>query len=127
MRKFGSISMRTRSLTRFPNPVMLFQQQQQHYHKNMKIQINQRCFNKIQSRDFNFMNSKEEREELFIYYKKKLLLARGVIVKKRYLILDFPIGGQYIHSYTLSDLCGHGAFLFLAISYLENDFMNLRM
>ena len=30
-------------------------------------------------------------------------------------------------SYTLSNLAGHGSFLLLALSYLENDFMQLRL
>lgn len=33
----------------------------------------------------------------------------------------------YSFVYTISNICGHGAFLFLAVSYLETDFMNLRL
>lgn len=112
------------SWRRFHQPFIAFQAP---LSRNARPYGNHKYFNLSQAREFSIINSREDREELFIYFKKKFILARGVLVKRRYLILDFPIGGKYIHSYTFSDMCGHGAFLFLAISYLENDFMNLRM
>lgn len=120
MMKFSTYASRFRSLTRlqYYNPITT------KIHQNHAIK---QFFSKAQLRNIGYMKSPEKREELLIYFKKKFILARGALVKKRYLELDIPIGGKYTHWYTLSDMCGHGAFLFLAISYLENDFMNLRM
>lgn len=82
---------------------------------------------RVPIRSFSIINSKEDRDEFFYFLQKKFILTRGSLVKQRLFVLDLPIGVKISHAYTFSDLCGHGAFLFLAISYLENDFMNLRM
>jgi CRP-like cAMP-binding protein len=49
-------------------------------------------------------------------------------VKRRVFNYTLPFGiGHFYFPYSVSDLCGHGSFAFLALSYLENDFLNLRL
>ena len=76
--------------------------------------------------------SRFSREELNMELQKKILLFRGELIKKRrfqYRLppIIFPTSGLKYYDYTLSDLCGHGAFVFLSISYLESDFFSLRV
>jgi CRP-like cAMP-binding protein len=74
-------------------------------------------------------------EETKLYLLKKKLLFRGEMVKLRLLKISIPeesiIAGMpkrtYTFVYQLSNLAGHGAFIFLAVSYMESDFINLRM
>jgi CRP-like cAMP-binding protein len=87
-------------------------------------------------------------EDLSLYAMKKKVLLRGAMVKPRRMSLPVPsfllsgganngdsiIGGlsaaiarRHVIEYKLSNLAGHGAFVFLALSYLESDFMNLRL
>eukprot|EP01039_Chlorochromonas_danica_P010348 gene10346-11456_t len=50
-----------------------------------------------------------------------------MITRKR-LLLTLPNGQSLLsYQYNLSDLAGHGSFLFLAFSYMENDFYHLRL
>lgn len=62
---------------------------------------------------------------VFLGIQKKKVLFRGFMVKKRYFnfrYLPFPP-----KEFNFSNLAGHGAFIFLALSYMENDFLNLRL
>ena len=64
-------------------------------------------------------------QSLLVYIQKQLVFVKGFMLKKRqtkhpYLKDLFPI-------YTFSNVAGHGAFLCLAISYMESDFMMLRI
>ena len=60
--------------------------------------------------------------------KRRILLLRGSIVKRRRFLLALPFGiGSKSWSYSFSDLCGHGAFLMLGLSYLETEIFNLRL
>ena len=68
-----------------------------------------------------------DRQDFLLSLKKKALLFKGILIKKRYFALNFPIGGRRIHSFSLSDVCGHLSFGFLALSYLEKDFFSLRI
>jgi CRP-like cAMP-binding protein len=55
-------------------------------------------------------------------------LLKQEIIKKRVAIFRLPLGIQPIEvPYTLSNLAGHGSFIFLAVSYLESDVMSLRV
>ena len=50
---------------------------------------------------------------------------KTAMIKERKLPFYF-VGGRQIR-YTFTNICGHGAFLYLALSYLETDFWNLRL
>mmetsp|Transcript_8041 Transcript_8041/g.8191 ORF Transcript_8041/g.8191 Transcript_8041/m.8191 type:complete len:457 (+) Transcript_8041:180-1550(+) len=64
------------------------------------------------------------REEFF----KQKILLRGFMVKMRSFIFTIPGTGVKVPLvYTISNLCGHGAFFFLALSYLESNFFSLRL
>lgn len=52
------------------------------------------------------------------FLKRQRLFFRGAMIKKR------NFNGK---AYSFADLTGHGAFVFLAISYLETDITNLRL
>eukprot|EP01041_Mallomonas_annulata_P009852 gene9852-20491_t len=60
--------------------------------------------------------------------KRKLVLLRGSMVRMRRIVINIPfIGTSFPVIFTLSNMAGHGAFLCLALSYLETDFFSLRM
>ena len=63
--------------------------------------------------------------ELSLFMNKRLLLLRGAMTRKRVLNLMFIKSTNRAFSY--SDVAGHGAFLCLALSYLETDFLTLRL
>lgn len=74
-------------------------------------------------------------EDMVTRFKKKKLLLRGEMVRLRLLRFPWPPIGfsgtfpQTMNSvaYTLSNVAGHGAFICLALSYLEKDFLSLRL
>lgn len=61
------------------------------------------------------------------------LLIKAKMIERRDFILTVPgfisrsRERMMSHSYSWSDLAGHGSFLFLAVSYLERDFFHLRL
>ena len=72
--------------------------------------------------------------ELSSQFKKKKLLFRGEMVRPRIFRFTVPAfftkrgaPSSYMIAYTWSNVAGHGAFVFLALSYLEKDFLNLRL
>ena len=72
--------------------------------------------------------------ELTSQFKKKKLLFRGAMVRPRLFRFTGPrfftkrgAPSSYTIAYTWSNVAGHGSFLFLALSYLEKDFLNLRL
>lgn len=77
------------------------------------------------------LTNPEYYEELISTLKRKKLLLRAAMTKKRKIVLQPPafIGSDPIRlpMFNLSELAGHGSFVFLALSYLENDFLNLRL
>lgn len=61
-------------------------------------------------------------------FQRRFILFRGWMLRKRYLSARVPIiGRRFMFPFTVSDLSGHLSFVFLALSYLESDFMNLRI
>lgn len=56
--------------------------------------------------------------------KAKMMSQNKVAIKLPKFIYDKPIK---LPSFTWSEIAGHGSFLFLACSYLESDFLNLRL
>jgi hypothetical protein len=70
-------------------------------------------------------------DNALFYLQKKKILLRGVMTRKR--ILSYPklvtmfCGRTESKPFTLGQVAGHGSFIMLAISYLESDFLNLRM
>lgn len=59
---------------------------------------------------------------------RQKILLRGAMVKVRKLRVPIPMTNQYyVMPYTLSNLAGHASFLALAVSYLESDFLSLRI
>ena len=72
-------------------------------------------------------------EEIITNLKKKKLLLRGAMLRKRSFLVTIPAFGSlrseipFSIVYQWSNLAGHGSFVFLAISYLESDFLNLRL
>jgi CRP-like cAMP-binding protein len=60
-------------------------------------------------------------------FRRRKLLLRGEMIKHRIFHFSFPGFEKRSFPYTISNICGHGAFLFLAISYLEVDLLNLRL
>ena len=66
--------------------------------------------------------------ELRNIIRRRILLLKGNMVKRRNILFTIPFGiGTKNWSYSLSDLCGHGAFLMLGLSYLETEIFNLRL
>ena len=70
-------------------------------------------------------------EDLVSTLKRKKLLLRAAMTKKHKIILHPPesISKDPIRLplFNLSELAGHGSFVFLALSYMESDFLNLRL
>ena len=67
-------------------------------------------------------------DDLNIVIQKKLLLFKSFMVSRRRVVISIPFTRlSHVVVITLSDLAGHCSFLFLSISYLESDFMNLRL
>ena len=60
-----------------------------------------------------------------ILQKQKILL-RGAMIKKRTTNFLFLNNFLPTYSYSYSELAGHGAFISMALSYSETDFMMLR-
>lgn len=86
-------------------------------------------------------------QDIRFYWSKKTLLLKAVITRPRhfqvgkhiahqtlnsdnllsiYKLLFLWVGKRVIHL-SISEMAGHGSFFFLALSYLENDFLNLRL
>lgn len=57
---------------------------------------------------------------------RQKVLLRGAMVKGRTAIIPF-FGYQHRVHFNLSNLAGHASFIALAISYLESDFLSLRL
>ena len=67
-------------------------------------------------------------KEAINYLNRKRVLLRGTMVRIRR--VELPIYGEILHlnsTFSYSNLAGHGAFIFLALSYKETDFLNLRL
>ena len=70
-------------------------------------------------------------EQGLFWINKKTILFRGIMVRKR--MIAYPpniavvLGRKESKPFTLSQLAGHGSFMLLAMSYLENEFLNLRI
>ena len=64
-------------------------------------------------------------------FRRKMILIKGKMIKRRNLFLNVPLSTNRFHtynwSYSYSDLCGHGAFFMLGLSYLETEIFNLRL
>ncbi len=83
---------------------------------------------KVVIRNHSTLSNSESLDELRNTIRRKSILFKGFIMKRRVLNYTLPFGiGHFYFPYSVSDLCGHGSFAFLALSYLENDFMNLRL
>lgn len=77
-----------------------------------------------------FPELKEWFDSCVMEFKKQKVLLRGAMVKQRPVHIPSFLKSVLVNppkAYKLSNLAGHGAFVCLALSYLENDFMNLRM
>lgn len=67
-------------------------------------------------------------DDLNIVVQKKLLLFKSFMVSRRRVVISIPFTRRsHVVVINLSDLAGHCSFLFLSLSYLESDFMNLRL
>ena len=67
-------------------------------------------------------------DDLNMNIKKRILLFKSFMVSKRRIVFSIPFSGKsQVVVITLSDLAGHCSFLFLSLSYLESDFLNLRL
>ena len=67
-------------------------------------------------------------DDLNIIVQKKLLLFNSFMVSRRRVVISIPFTRRsHVVVINLSDLAGHCSFLFLSLSYLESDFMNLRL
>ena len=62
-----------------------------------------------------------------ITFQRYFILLKGSMVRIRSFYLPIPGAEGYPIMYSFSSLAGHGSFIFIALSYLENDFMLLRM
>lgn len=63
-------------------------------------------------------------------FKRRSLLVKGFMIKRRQLTLPYPLtvfNGRSFFVYSVSDLCGHASFLFFTLTYLESEFLNLRI
>jgi len=56
-----------------------------------------------------------------------LHLLHEPLTRPRLLDMTFPGGARITLPFTFSNLAGHGSFVFLMASYLETDFLNLRL
>jgi CRP-like cAMP-binding protein len=94
--------------------------------RGLKPLVQQKC------RSFSFFNDHRS-EEFFDFLRKQKILLRGAMVKARTIAIPLPFplkryqGNRYIMNYTLSNLAGHASFVGLALSYLESDFLHLRL
>ena len=68
-------------------------------------------------------------EDWMQVWQRRFLLFKGEMCRPRKTLLFLPWNPNetYLTQWTLSNLCGHGAFIFLALGYLESDFLNLRL
>jgi CRP-like cAMP-binding protein len=70
-------------------------------------------------------------ERLVPYIKGRLQFLQAEMVKQRFIEVKLPGITARAKTrrifYTLSNLAGHGSFLLLAVSYLEKDFLHLRL
>lgn len=71
-------------------------------------------------------------ESFKFFLQRQKLLAKSAMVQRKMLVFRTPgfisrAREPYYFNYNLSDLCGHGSFVCLALSYLESDFLSLRM
>lgn len=68
------------------------------------------------------------KEDFLANLRRKGLLLKGIMTTKKFFAFRVPTSATVIrYPFTFSDLAGHGSFLFLALSYLESDFLNLRL
>ena len=71
------------------------------------------------------------KERVVPYIKGRLQFLQTEMVKQRFIEVKLPgitaRGKTKRVFYTLSNLAGHGSFLLLAVSYLEKDFLHLRL
>jgi hypothetical protein len=59
-------------------------------------------------------------------FRRRMVLIHGMLVQTRH--IEATIAGIKISFKTnISNVCGHISFIFLAFSYLETDFLNLRL
>lgn len=74
-------------------------------------------------------NSYEEwKEDFLANIRRKGLLLKGNMTSRKFISLPWPPSTTTTrYTFTFSDLAGHTSFLFLALSYLENDFLHLRL
>lgn len=89
--------------------------------------------NKLQSRHYSkILNlTKTSPEEWKILLQRKALLLKGNMQRERVVLINLP---RFTSSsmplrirYSYSNLAGHGSFVLLAISYMESDFLSLRL
>jgi hypothetical protein len=72
-------------------------------------------------------------EEFKLSLQKQRIHLRGAMTRTRVIKIKNKIFGYQIFnndmnlSYKLSNVAGHGAFVFLAVSYLDSDFLQLRL
>lgn len=101
------------------------------YLQNFKLEI--KSMNRFrQSRVVNTSRSPflEWFQNQMTFAKKQKLLFRGAMIRRRSVYIPTHLQkwfGTVQHAYTFSNLAGHGAFIFLALSYLESDFLSLRV
>jgi hypothetical protein len=63
-------------------------------------------------------------EEFIHKLRRKNIYLKHNMMKLR--IIRVPFTERRI-TYSFSNICGHGAFILLALSYLETEFLNLRL
>lgn len=90
-------------------------------------------------RPFGHWKPKESKDSLLdtkMWLLRQKILLRGEMIRQRTWKIQispslkwlWPLPRlHYSFSYTLSNLCGHFSFIALALSYLENDFVSLRL
>eukprot|EP01031_Cornospumella_fuschlensis_P037269 gene37269-45248_t len=69
-------------------------------------------------------------EDFSSIIKRRKLMLKAAMVQRKSLEFQLPVlltRLKVAFPYSLSDLAGHGSFVFLALSYLESDFLHLRM
>lgn len=67
-------------------------------------------------------------EETTTNFQKQMHNLKATMVTPSKIVFKVPFkADKNVHSLSLSDLAGHASFMFLALSYLESDFLALRL
>lgn len=80
------------------------------------------CSNSVTS--YPYSSWRTWTEETHLLVQKNRLLLRGAIVRPRFIKIPML---DMVLSYTITNLFGHTSFLCLSLSYMETDFLHLRI